>query len=94
MQSPSDGETRFVVRSFAGQHWAYVRASIRGGSLILEDFATKEAHADAIAYILLWAAHEASTLGCEWITSTQDMRRIHKLCEQMGFEAEIVLQEG
>ena len=94
MQSPSDGETRFVARSFAGRHWAYVRASIRGGALILEDFATKEAHADAIVYILQWAAHEASTLGCEWITTTQDMRRIHKLFEQMGFEAEIVLLEG
>ena len=94
IHSPSDGETRFVARSFAGQHWAYVRASIRGGTLILEDFATKEAHADAIVYILQWAAHEASALGCEWITSTQDMRRIHKLCEQMGIEAEIVMQEG
>lgn len=94
MQVQSDGETRFVARSFADQHWAYVRASVRGGVLVLEDFATKEAHADALTYILQWAAHEASTLGCEWVTSTQDMRRIHKLCEQLGIEAEIVLQES
>lgn len=94
MHVQSDGETRFVARSFAGQHWAYVRASVRGDALVLEDFATKEAHSDALIYILQWAAHEASALGCDWITSTQDMRRIHKLCEQMGFEAEIVLQEG
>ncbi|WP_254635094.1 hypothetical protein [Paenibacillus sp. GbtcB18] len=90
----SDSQTRFVARSFADQHWAYVRASVRGGTLVLEDFATKEAHADALVSILQWAAHEASTLGCEWITGTQDMRRIHKLCEQLGFESEIVLQEG
>ncbi|MFF2158567.1 polysaccharide deacetylase family protein [Paenibacillus chitinolyticus] len=89
----SDGQTRFVARSFADQHWAYVRASVRGGTLVLEDFATKEAHADALVSILQWAAHEASALSCEWITGTQDMRRIHKLCEQLGFEAEIVLQE-
>ncbi|WP_231571183.1 hypothetical protein [Gordoniibacillus kamchatkensis] len=93
MQVHSDGDTRFVARSFADQHWAYVRASVRGGTLVLEDFATKEAHADALVYILQWAAREASTMGCEWITSTQDMRRIRKLCEQLGFEAEIVLQE-
>lgn len=89
----SDGETYLVARSFADQHWAYVRASVRGSVLVLEDFATKESHADALIYILQWAAHEASTLGCEWVTSTQDMRRIHKLCEQLGLEAEIVLQE-
>lgn len=94
MRVQPDGETRFVARSFAGQHWAYVHAAVRGDALVLEDFATKEAHADALVYILLWAAHEASTLGCKWITSTQDMRRIHKLCEQLGFEAELVLQEG
>ncbi|MBU5348431.1 polysaccharide deacetylase family protein [Paenibacillus lautus] len=94
MQVQSDGETRFVARSFAGQHWAYVCASVRGDALVLEDFATKEAHSDALIYILQWAAHEASALGCKWITSKQDMRRIHKLCEQLGFEAEIVLQEG
>ncbi|MFD0589126.1 polysaccharide deacetylase family protein [Paenibacillus sp. GCM10027627] len=93
-QDQSDDGTRFVARSFADQHWAYVRASVRGGNLVLEDFATKEPHADALVYILQWAANEASSLGCEWITSTQDMRRIHKLCEQLGYEAEIVLQEG
>ncbi|CAM3442207.1 hypothetical protein PALU110988_22975 [Paenibacillus lupini] len=91
MQVQSDGETYFVARSFADQYWAYVRDSVRGGVLVLEDFATKESHADALIYILQWAAHEASTLGCEWVTIT---RRIHKLCEQLGFEAEIVLQEG
>jgi peptidoglycan/xylan/chitin deacetylase (PgdA/CDA1 family) len=94
MQVQSDGETYFVARSFADQHWAYVRASVRGDALVLEDFATKESHADALIYILQWAAHKASTLGCEWVTSTQDMRRIHKLCKQLGFEAEIVLYEG
>ncbi|RJE90420.1 polysaccharide deacetylase family protein [Paenibacillus sp. 1011MAR3C5] len=94
MQIQSDGETRVVARSFADQHWAYVCASVRGGALVLEDFATKEPHADALVYMLQWAAHEASILGCEWVTSTQDMRRIHKLCEQLGFESEIVLQEG
>ncbi|GGG70104.1 polysaccharide deacetylase family protein [Paenibacillus radicis (ex Gao et al. 2016)] len=94
LQLQSEGDTRFVARSFAGQHWAYVFASVRGSVLVLEDFATKEAHADALTSILQWAAHEASILGCDWITSTLDMRRIHKLCEQMGIEAEIVLQEG
>ncbi|SEG78687.1 polysaccharide deacetylase family protein [Paenibacillus sp. UNC499MF] len=89
----AEDETRFVARSFADQHWAYVHASVRGSTLVLEDFAAKEAHADALVYILQWAAHEAAALGCEWITSAMDMRRIHKLCEQLGFEAEIVLQE-
>ncbi|TYP76637.1 polysaccharide deacetylase family protein [Paenibacillus methanolicus] len=93
-QGRSDGETRFVARSFADQHWAYARASVRGGALALEDFATKESHADALVYLLQWAAREAAALGCEWVTSTRDMRRIHKLCEQLGFEAEIVWQEG
>ncbi len=94
LHAKSDGDTRLVARSFADQHWAYVRTSVCGKTLVLEDFATKEAHADALVYILQWAAHEALTLGCEWISTTQDMRRIHKLCEQLGFEAEIVLQEG
>ncbi|MWC30535.1 polysaccharide deacetylase family protein [Paenibacillus sp. MMS18-CY102] len=94
MPIQSGGEARFVARSFAGQHWAYVRASVQGDALVLEEFATKEAHSDALIYILQWAAHEASALGCKWIASTQDMRRIHKLCEQLGFESEIVLLEG
>ncbi|MCR2805588.1 polysaccharide deacetylase family protein [Paenibacillus soyae] len=89
----SDGDTRFVARSFADQYWAYAYASVRGDRLVLEDFATKEAHADALVYILQWAAREASALGCEWVTSTKDMRLIHTLCEQLGFEAEIVLQK-
>lgn len=88
-----DGETWLVARSFAEQHWAYVRASVRGGTLVLEDFATKEPHADALVYMLQWAAHEAATLGCDWVASTLDMRRIHKLCEQLGVDAEIVLEE-
>jgi len=88
-----ESETYLVTRSFADQHWAYVRASVRGGTLVLEDFATKEPHADALVYMLQWAAHEAAVLGCEWVVSTLDMRRIHKLCEQLGFEAQIVLEE-
>ncbi|OXS59320.1 polysaccharide deacetylase [Cohnella sp. CIP 111063] len=88
-----DDDTRFVARSFAGQHWAYVRATVRGDALVLEDFAAKEAHADALVYILQWAAHEASAFGCKWVTASQDMRRIHKLCEQLGLEAEIVTQD-
>ncbi|QTH39789.1 polysaccharide deacetylase family protein [Cohnella sp. LGH] len=93
-QAQSDGGTYLVARSFAGQHWAYVCASVRGDTLVLEDFATKEPHADAMVYMLQWAANEAATLGCEWITGTQDMRRIHKLCEQLGFQAEIVAGEA
>ncbi|WP_233516724.1 polysaccharide deacetylase family protein [Paenibacillus curdlanolyticus] len=94
MHAQSDDKTRFVARSFADQHWAYVHASVRGDTLVLKDFATKEAHSDALVYVLEWAAHEAAELGCKWISSTLDMRRIHKLCEQLGFEAEIILQEG
>ncbi|QJC50889.1 polysaccharide deacetylase family protein [Paenibacillus albicereus] len=90
----ADGAARFAARSFAGQHWAYARASIQGDTLVLEDFATKEPHADALVYVLQWAAHEAAAAGCAWISSGQDMRRIRKLCEQLDIEAEIVPQEG
>lgn len=90
----AEGATRFAARSFAGQHWAYARASVKGGTLVLEDFATKEAHADALVYVLQWAAQEASAAGCEWISTALDMRRIRKLCEQMGIEAEIVRLHG
>lgn len=90
----AEGETRFAARSFAGQHWAYAHASVKGGTFVLEDFATKEAHADALVHVLQWAAHEASAAGCEWISTALDMRRIRKLCEQMGIEAEIVRLNG
>jgi hypothetical protein len=58
----------------------------------LKDFATKEFHADALVYVINWGFKIALELGCKRLLATRDLRRLSKLCDQMGLSSELLAE--
>ncbi|OBZ10696.1 hypothetical protein A8L34_19160 [Bacillus sp. FJAT-27264] len=79
----------FTLREFDGSYWGYLRAGVRGDTLVLLDFSAKEAQADTLVYVLRWAAEKAMSLGLTHIEARQDLRKMHEMCRQLGWSAEI-----
>ncbi|WP_042168513.1 polysaccharide deacetylase family protein [Paenibacillus gorillae] len=84
----------FGLRSFQETHWSYVRMGVRGDTLVLLDYAAKEAQADTLVYIFRWAAETAARLGLKRIEARRDLRRAAEMCRQLGWPAEIVEDEA
>jgi peptidoglycan/xylan/chitin deacetylase (PgdA/CDA1 family) len=80
----------FYLWEFSGSYWGYVRAGVMKDTLVLLDFAAKEAQADTLVYMLRWAVETANRLGLTQIEARQDIRRMHKMCVQLGWQSEIV----
>ncbi|WP_175639431.1 polysaccharide deacetylase family protein [Metabacillus schmidteae] len=83
---------------FSGQmkadtFWGYARFGINKDELILLDFGFKEAQADTLVDLLRWSVSIAKKAGCSKIVARQDMRRIHKMCQQMGWKSMIEADE-
>ncbi|GGH36915.1 polysaccharide deacetylase family protein [Paenibacillus segetis] len=79
----------FAIREFNESYWGYVRTGFRENTLVLLDYASKEAQADTLVYILRWAAETASKLGLTQIEARQDIRKLNEMCRQLGWPAEI-----
>lgn len=73
----------------ADEYWGYARFGVDKEELILLDFGFREAHADTLTDLLRWAANLAKKVGCTRIVARQDMRRIHTMCQQMGWNSTI-----
>jgi peptidoglycan/xylan/chitin deacetylase (PgdA/CDA1 family) len=86
----SEGSNLFcTARYHTNQYWAFVVAEVKDDTLILYDFATKEFTADAMVYMLRWAAETAAARGCKHIVAKREMRRLSTLCRQMGWASEL-----
>src|SRR4030095_11328715 len=79
----------FMVQAFNDTYWCYVRAGVANDTLVLLDYAAKEAQADPLVYLLRWAAETASKLGLTRIEARQDIRRMSKMCKQLGWQSEL-----
>jgi peptidoglycan/xylan/chitin deacetylase (PgdA/CDA1 family) len=90
----SESQVYGYARRFADSYWAYVLIEVQGDSLVLKDFATKEFHADALVYVINWCFKIASELGCKRLLADRDMRRLRKLCDQMGLTSELLALVG
>jgi peptidoglycan/xylan/chitin deacetylase (PgdA/CDA1 family) len=88
----SESQTFCYARRFADQYWAYVLIEVQGDSLVLKDFATKEFHADALVYVINWGFKIALELGSKRLLATRDLRRLSKLCDQMGLSSELLAE--
>jgi peptidoglycan/xylan/chitin deacetylase (PgdA/CDA1 family) len=88
---PLESQAFCYARRFADQYWAYVLIEVQGNTLVLKDFATKEFHADALVYVINWGIKIASELGCKRLLANRDMRRLSKLCDQMGLSSELLV---
>lgn len=73
----------------ADEFWGYARFGVNREELILLDFGFREEQANTLVDLLRWAAQIAKQSGCSRIISRQDMRRIHKMCQQMGWSSMI-----
>ncbi|WP_169908049.1 polysaccharide deacetylase family protein [Metabacillus halosaccharovorans] len=83
---------------FSGQlkedeFWGYARFGVNKEELILLDFGFRETQADTLVDLLRQAANIAKKVGCSSIVARQDMRRIHKMCQQMGWNSKIEVDE-
>lgn len=85
----SEDRELFTLREFEDSYWGYVRAGVRGDTLVLLDFAAKEAQADTLVYLLRWAAETAGRLGLTQIEARRDLRKMNEMCGQLGWNAEI-----
>jgi hypothetical protein len=90
----SESQVFCYARSFADQYWAYILAEVQGDALVLRDFATKEFHADSLVYVINWGFKIALELGCKRLCANRDMRRLSKLCDQMGLSSELLAEVG
>jgi hypothetical protein len=88
----SESQVFCYARRFAGQYWAYVLVEAQGDALVLRDFATKEFHADALVNVISWGIQIAKELGCKRLFANRDMRRLSKLCGQMGLSSELLAE--
>jgi peptidoglycan/xylan/chitin deacetylase (PgdA/CDA1 family) len=79
----------FSIREFSGSYWGYVRVGVTKDTLVLLDYAAKEAHADTLVYLLRWAAETASGLGLTQIEARRDIRKMNEMCRQLGWQSEI-----
>lgn len=80
----------FTLREFSGSYWGYVRAGVAGDTLVLLDYAAKEAQADTLVYLLRWAADTAIGLGLKRIEARLNIRKMNEMCRQLGWHSEIV----
>jgi len=87
----TEDRSLFVGWVMADEYWGYARIARKGNELILLDFATREAQADAMVYLLRWTAKKAIELGCTKISATREMRRLEKMCQQLGWDSVIEL---
>ncbi|GAE33200.1 polysaccharide deacetylase family protein [Halalkalibacter akibai] len=71
--------------------WGFARFGVDQQQLVLLDFFLRESAADALVYVLRWAAKIAQDLGCKQIVARKDMRRLHKMCEQLSWESDIII---
>jgi peptidoglycan-N-acetylglucosamine deacetylase len=83
----------FVGLMKADEFWGYARFGVKDEELIILDFGFREAQADTLVYLLRWAVKIGKELGCSTITASQDMRRMHKMCQQMGWKSFIEFDE-
>jgi peptidoglycan/xylan/chitin deacetylase (PgdA/CDA1 family) len=88
----SESQVYGYARRFADSYWAYVLIEVQGDSLVLKDFATKEFHADALVYVINWCFKIALDLGCKRLLANRDLRRLSKLCDQMGLSSELLAE--
>ncbi|MDB5052678.1 MAG: hypothetical protein JWM44_728 [Bacilli bacterium] len=88
-----ENKSLFGARYFKDQFWAYARAGVKGEELVLLDFATREAHGDALVNVLQWAMQKAIRLGCRRVVAKRDMRRLQRMCQQLGWASHIVIEE-
>lgn len=79
----------FHIWQFEGSYWGFVRAGVVEDTLVLLDFAAKEAQADTLVYLLRWAAKHALELGLIRIEARRDIRNMHEMCRQLGWQSEI-----
>lgn len=77
----------------ADEFWGYVRFGINKEELVVLDVGFRETQADTLVDLLRWAAKIAKEAGCSSIIVRQDMRRIHKMCQQMGWKSMIEMDE-
>lgn len=81
----------FSTRRFANQYWGYFRAGVQDKEFVLLDFAAKEAQADTLVYLLRWAAVLAKQEGCQQIIARRDIRRLQRMCQQLGWQASVII---
>lgn len=80
----------FTIRQFDGSYWGYVRAGVVDNTLVLLDYAAKEAQADTLVYLLRWAADTSIRLGLTRIEARLNIRKMSEMCRQLGWQSEIV----
>jgi peptidoglycan/xylan/chitin deacetylase (PgdA/CDA1 family) len=89
-QTVTEDRDLFSVRHFSESYWGYLRAGVREQTLVLMDYAAKEAQADTLVYLLRWAAQQAQRLNCDRIEARLDIRRMDIMCRQLGWKSEIM----
>lgn len=77
----------------ADEFWGYARFGLNKEELVVLDFGFREAQADTLVELLRWAGKIAKEVGCTTIIARQDMRRIHKMCQQIGWKSVIECDE-
>jgi len=80
----------FTLREFYGSYWGYVRAGVVDNTLVLLDYAFKEAQADTLVYLLRWAAETSKRLGLTKIEARLQIRKMSEMCRQLGWQSELV----
>ncbi|MEK5252076.1 polysaccharide deacetylase family protein [Paenibacillus sp. FSL F4-0125] len=80
----------FTIQQFDGSYWGYVRAGVVDNTLVLLDYAAKEAQADTLVYLLRWAADTSMRLGLTKIEARLNIRKMSEMCRQLGWQSEIV----
>ncbi len=80
----------FTIRQFDGSYWGYVRAGVVDNTLVLLDYAAKEAQADTLVYLLRWAADTSIRLGLTKIEARLNIRKMSEMCRQLGWQSEIL----
>ncbi|MFD0588174.1 polysaccharide deacetylase family protein [Paenibacillus sp. GCM10027627] len=83
----------FGVREFDGSYWGYARAYALNDTFVIHEHASKEFQADTLVYLLRWSALQAVEAGLTRIEARQDIRRMLRMCEQLGWKAELVLDQ-
>ncbi|WP_054026064.1 polysaccharide deacetylase family protein [Bacillus sp. FJAT-28004] len=79
----------FHIRQFEGSYWGFARFGVMEDTLVLLDFAAKEAQADTLVYLLRFAVETAKELGLSRIEARRDIRNMNEMCRQLGWQSEI-----
>ncbi|HZH58217.1 MAG TPA: polysaccharide deacetylase family protein [Metabacillus sp.] len=75
------------------EFWGYARFALYNEELVVLDFGFRETQAETLVDLLRWAVKIAKEAGCASIIARQDLRRIHKMCQQMGWKSMIEIDE-